>query len=215
MQPTVAYATAVTKSFKVLGSPAPRHSVLRPTAVVLLATIFAGCAPNPVKVPPSQGHITAPVSGQDALLRDIPPPARVSTFVPPPKPAIKPQTYSVVVNEVPVKELLLALSRDTKQNIDVHPGIGGLVSLNAINETLPAILERVSKQVNMRYLVEGNTIIVSPDSAFMKTYRIPYVNMTRDTTSTVNVSGEISTGTGGSFARHIHRGRRVTRHVDI
>ena len=197
MQPTVAYATAVTKSFKVLGSPAPRHSVLRPTAVVLLATIFAGCAPNPVKVPPSQGHITAPVSGQDALLRDIPPPARVSTFVPPPKPAIKPQTYSVVVNEVPVKELLLALSRDTKQNIDVHPGIGGLVSLNAINETLPAILERVSKQVNMRYLVEGNTIIVSPDSAFMKTYRIPYVNMTRDTTSTVNVSGEISTGTGG------------------
>ncbi len=170
-----------------------------------LTAFAAGCgAPRAPSIPPSQGHITAPAPKAEAaaaITADIPPPARVSTFVPPPKPTIKPQTYSVVVNEVPVKELLLALSRDTKQNIDVHPGISGLVSLNAINETLPAILERITKQINMRYRIEGNTIIVSPDAAFMKTYRIPYVNMTRDTTSTVNVSGEIaasgSTGSGG------------------
>ena len=159
-----------------------------------LSLFLAGCAPNPVRVPPSQGHITVPAAPNETIVKDIPPPARVSTFVPPPKPALIPQTYSVVVNEVPVKELLLALSRDTKQNIDVHPGISGLVSLNAINETLPAILARISKQINMRYRVEGNTIIVSPDVAYMKTYRIPYVNMTRDTTSTVNVSGEIAAG---------------------
>jgi MSHA type pilus biogenesis protein MshL len=162
---------------------------------------LSGCAaPRTVSVPPSQGHITAPAPKPEAaaaVAADIPPPARVSTFVPPPKPTVKPQTYSVVVNEVPVKELLLALSRDTKQNIDVHPGITGLVSLNAINETLPAILERVSKQINMRYRVEGNTIIVSPDTAYMKTYRIAYVNMVRDTTSTVNVSGEIAASGGG------------------
>lgn len=171
-----------------------------------VAAGLSGCAAPRVNVPPSQGHITAPAPKADAATAaaEIPPPARVSTFVPPPKPSVKPQTYSVVVNEVPVKELLLALSRDTKQNIDVHPGITGLVSLNAINETLPAILERVSKQINLRYRIEGNTIIVSPDSAYMKTYRIPYVNMTRDTTSTVNVSGEIAasgstgSGSGGS-----------------
>ncbi|HTE16369.1 MAG TPA: secretin N-terminal domain-containing protein, partial [Burkholderiales bacterium] len=121
---------------------------------------------------------------------------------------VKPQTYSVVVNEVPVKELLLALSRDTRQNIDVHSGIGGLVSLNAINETLPAILERVSKQINMRYRMEGNTIIVSPDSAYMKTYRIPYVNMSRETTSTIGVSGEI--GTGGTPASASQPGAGAT-----
>jgi general secretion pathway protein D len=133
----------------------------------------------------------------------IPPPARVSSFVPPPKPTVKQQTYSVVVNEVPVKELLLALARDTKQNIDIHPGIVGLVSLNAINETLPAILERISKQVNMRYLVEGNTIIVSTDTPYVKTYRVNYVNTTRNVTSTINVTGEVgsaaaSGGTGAS-----------------
>ena len=84
--------------------------------------------------------------------------------MPPPKPRAKTPTYSVVVHEVPVKELLLALARDTKENIDIHPGLQGLVSLNAIDETLPAILDRISKQVNMRYRVEGKTIVVSPDT---------------------------------------------------
>ena len=166
-------------------------------AAAACCLVVTGCGHFQPKVPPSQGHITAPAP-QAAPVPDIPPPARLSTFVPPPKPAVKPQTYSVVVNEVPVKELLLALSRDTKQNIDIHPGIGGLVSLNAINETLPAILERISKQVNLRYRIEGTTIIVSPDTAYMKTYRIPYVNMARDTTSVVGVSGEITTGSGQS-----------------
>src|SRR5258705_889431 len=128
---------------------------------LLFAAALAGCTQFLPFLPTSQGHIdTRQVKAEQD--KEIPAPVRVTPFVPPPKPALKPQTYSVVVNEVPVKELLLALSRDTKQNIDVHPGISGLVSLNAINETLPAILERISKQVNMRYRIEGNTILVSP-----------------------------------------------------
>lgn len=170
------------------------------TALLLVVT---GCADIKPYVPPSEGHISKPAA-KPGPEKAIPPPARTSTFVPPPKPVVKPQTYSVVVNEVPVKELLLALARDTKQNIDIHPGLTGLVSLNAINETLPAILDRVSKQVNMRYRMEGNTIIVSPDAAYIQTYRVNYVNMTRNTTSNVGVSGQISggttTGTGTSGA---------------
>jgi MSHA type pilus biogenesis protein MshL len=56
--------------------------------------------------------------------------------------------------------------------------------------------------VSMRYRVEGNTIIVSPDVSYVKTYRVGYVNMVRDTNSTIGVSGEISAsgGTGASSA---------------
>jgi general secretion pathway protein D len=148
-------------------------------------------------MPQSEGHVATPAA--KPTLADVPQTARTSDFVPPPKPAVKAPTYSVVVNEVPVKELLFALARDTKQNIDIHPGLTGLVSLNAINETLPAILDRVSKQVNLRYRIENNSIIVSPDTAYMKTYRVNYVNMTRETTSSIGVSGQIQSGsTGGS-----------------
>lgn len=181
---------------------APRSSGFRnlwaPLAVGL-ALAAAGCADIKPYIPTSEGHIGAPLAKPEPESA-IPPPTRVTEFLPPPKPAAKPQTYSVVVNEVPVKDLLLALARDTKQNIDVHPGISGIVSLNAINETLPAILERVSKQVNMRYRLEGNTIIVSPDLPYMKTYRVNYVNMTRDTTSTIGVTGEIATAGGAGAA---------------
>ena len=163
-----------------------------------LTLTLLGCSPYKRTVlPQSEGHITTPAT--KPVPENVPPPARISSFVPPPKPAIKPPTYSVVVNEVPVKELLLALARDTKQNIDIHPGLGGLVSLNAINETLPAILERIAKQVNLRYRLEGNTILITTDSPYMKTYMVNYVNMTRETTSTIGVSGQIqSGGTGGA-----------------
>lgn len=168
---------------------------------LIVSVMVAGCSAYKPYIPTSKGHIglEKPRPKPEAD-RAIPPPARVSTFVPPPKPTVKPQTYTVVVNEVQVKDLLLALARDTKQNIDIHPGITGLVSLNAVNETLPAILERVAMQVSMRYRVEGNTIIVSPDVSYVKTYRVGYVNMVRNTNSTIGVSGEIGAASGGTGA---------------
>ena len=177
--------------------PLPARVV--PALALTAALAVSGCYNIKPYLPPSEGHIQKPAP-QAAPDRAIPPPARVSDLVPPPKPAAKPQTYSVVVSEVPVKDLLVALARDTRQNIDVHPGINGLVSLNAVNETLPAILERVSKQVNMRYRLEGNTIVVSPDTPYVKTYRVNYVNMLRETSSTIGVSGELSVvgGAGGA-----------------
>ena len=168
------------------------HRVIR-TALLgsMLALALTGCYKRSV-LPQSEGHVTTPASTPS--VEGVPAPARISNFVPAPTPAVKAPTYTVVVNEVPVKELLFAVARDTKQNIDIHPGLQGLVSLNAINETLPGILDRISKQVNMRYRLDGHTIIVSPDVPFMKTYRINYVNMSRETTSTIGVSGQIQGG---------------------
>jgi MSHA type pilus biogenesis protein MshL len=160
-------------------------------ALTFLALAIGGCSYKPT-VPPSQGHINAEQFPPKAASEKIMPPVTVSQFVPQPKPQVKVPTYSVVVQDVPVKELLFALSRDTKQNIDVHPGIQGLVTLNAIDETLPAILERVAQQTNLRYRTEGRTILVVPDTPYFRTYRVNYVNMSRDTNSSIGVSGEIS-----------------------
>ena len=159
--------------------------------------IFAthGCATYKPSVPPSKGHINAAQFPDKTAEDKILAPVTSNNYVPPPKPQVKLPTYSVVVSEVPVKELLFALSRDTRQNIDVHPSVQGLVSLNAIDETLPAILERVSQQVNIRYRTEGKTVIVMPDTPFFKSYKVNYVNIGRDTASSIGVSGEISGST--------------------
>jgi len=170
--------------------PDCRSVTLALAAASLLAA--GGCAQIRPHVPQSEGHIAAPAAKPQATPA-IPPPARVSTLVPPPVAQAKPQTYSVVVNEVPVKELLMALARDTKQNIDIHPLLSGVVSLNAINETLPAILERISRQVDLRYETRGNTIVVSPDTPFIKTYVVNYVNIQRQTSSVTGASGQLAT----------------------
>ena len=176
-----------------------RAATVRRLAWVIAVPIFlvTGCSAYKAAIPPSPGHIDSDSVSTPEEKDRILPPVTSSIDVPPPKPRVKSTTYSVVVHDVPVKELLMALSRDTKENIDVHPGLKGLVSLNAIDETLPSILDRIAKQVNMRYRVEGRTIVVSPDTPFFKTYKINYVNMTRDTTSTIAVSGQI---TGGGAA---------------
>ena len=189
MHAEIASDTAIHRS----GRPGPG---LRLAMTVALATLGLGGCYKAAVLPQSEGHITKP--SDKVVVDDVPAPTRINTFVPAPKPAVKAPTYTVVVSEVPAKELLFALARDAKQNIDIHPGLQGLVSINAINETLPAILDRIAKQINMRYRIEGNAIIVSPDAPYVKTYRVNYVNMTRETTSTIGVSGQIQGGAGGS-----------------
>ena len=43
----------------------------------------------------------------------------------------------------------------------------------------------------MRYRVDGRTITVEPDRPYLKTYKVDYVNMTRDSTSTISVTGQV------------------------
>ncbi|HKO87242.1 MAG TPA: pilus (MSHA type) biogenesis protein MshL [Burkholderiales bacterium] len=147
----------------------------------------------------SEGHLRD-LPPATAAISSIPAPVQATTVVPPPKPAAKTETYSVIVDRVPAQQLLFALARDAKLNIDVHPGITGTVTLNAIDQTLPQILNRISKQVDMRYEFDGPNLVVMPDSPFLRTYKIDYVNMNRVTEGNVSVSGNILGTTVGSSA---------------
>ena len=152
---------------------------------------------------PSQGHVRA---DEPSAAGAIPAPVQISTILPKPRPALKPETYSVVVNNVAAQELLFALARDAKLNVDVHPGIKGSVTLNAIDQTLPQLLSRIAKQVDMRWELEGPNLIVMPDTPYLRVYKVDYVNMTRETQGTVGIATQISTpgatgssgGTGGA-----------------
>lgn len=109
-----------------------------------------------------------------------------------PKAAAKAESYSVSVRNIPVQDLLFALARDAKINVDVHPGIIGVVTINAIDQTLQQILTRISKQVDMRWELDGPNLVVMPDSPFLRTYRVDYVNMSRDVTGTVSINTQIA-----------------------
>ncbi len=158
-----------------------------------IAAMLAGCANKPID--PSNKHIMQSDTASVAVASTIPEPIKHNIALPPPAPARKAETYSVVVTNVPAQEILFALARDAKVNLDIHPGIQGIVTLNALNQTLPQILTRIAKQVDMRYELENGTLTVMPDSPFLHNYKIDYVNMSRDAESSIVTSAQVaSTG---------------------
>ena len=173
-----------TMTFRVLG-----------TVLLPLALLAACAAPTPQQ--PLEGHLSTATTRTQAAA-DIPAPVQQTLALPKPRPAPKAETYSVVVNNVPVSDLLFALARDAKVNVDIHPGITGTVSLNAINQTLPQLLARIAKQVDMRFEMDGPNLSVMPDSPFLKSYKVDYVNMARSVTGTVAANTQIATGQPGS-----------------
>ncbi|MGB9149271.1 MAG: pilus (MSHA type) biogenesis protein MshL [Burkholderiales bacterium] len=169
----------------------PNSLIKLPFCVVCSVLLCSACAVTPLK---PDRHIQAeaprPVS--------IPETVRSVPLPPPPKAEARPEKYSVVVNNVPVQQLLFALARDAKVNVDIHNGIEGQVTLNAIDQTLAQILTRISKQVDMRFEMDGATLVVMPDSPYLKNYIVDYANISRNSRSSVGIATQVATTGAGS-----------------
>jgi MSHA biogenesis protein MshL len=148
---------------------------------------------------PSDKHIQQS-SVEPAPAGNIPQTSKRAVVLPPPKPTARIETYSVVVTNLPARDILFALARDAKVNIDIHPGVQGEVTLNAINQTLPQILDRISKQIDMRYELDNGNLSVMPDSPFLRSYKIDYVNMSRDADGGISNATQVGGAAGTSGA---------------
>jgi MSHA biogenesis protein MshL len=129
---------------------------------------------------------------------NIPKPILSTPILAKPQAVAKTATYSVVVHNVPVAEILFALGRDAKINVYVHSGVIGNVTLNAINQTLPQILERMSRQVDLRWELENGVLIITPDIPYFKIYKMNYFNLSRNVKSNVTLANSVSSGSSGS-----------------
>lgn len=184
------------------------------TTALLATLVLAGCATPPPPI--SKGHLVAeqgssPAGSQAANdAASIPPLSDGAPRLPAPR-TVKPQeTYSVVVSNVNVQTLLFALARDAKLNLDIHPGVTGTVTLNALDQTITELLDRIARQIDMRYEMEGKKLFVLPDSPFLRLYKVDYPNITRDSLSGTASESQVATtgqgtasGTGNSSSASV------------
>jgi general secretion pathway protein D len=171
---------------------------MRKTIISLgLALLLFGCAelaPPPYET--STGHIGAEPATQPAT--DIPELVdQAAPELPAPAGDADQERYTVVVNEVPVKELLFALARDAKLNVDVAPSIDGVVTMNAVDQTLPQLLDRIARQVDLRYELDNNNLSIMPDDPFVRTYRVEYLGLARRLTGDVQLQTSVGGSSGG------------------
>lgn len=157
--------------------------------LVLLSVTMGGCAHLPKAMEPSSQHIAIPKSPPPGA---IPPLAVTAPLPPAPKATKASERYSIVVNNVLAQEILFALARDAKLNIEIHPGITGTVTMNLIDRTLPEILDAIARQVDMRYELNGSNLAIMPDTPFLKSYQIEYPNVVRDAKNGINMSTNIA-----------------------
>jgi general secretion pathway protein D len=163
-------------------------------AMTLMAAFIVGCSANLQERPADGRHLTAADAPTATTIPEV---VRTPSLVPSPEPEGKVELYSVVVQDVPARELLFQIARDAALNIDIHPEITGKVTLNAIDQTLPQILTRIARQVDIRWNLDHPNLIVEPDKPVLRTYRIDYVNIARKSKGEVSVATSIST-TGSS-----------------
>jgi MSHA type pilus biogenesis protein MshL len=158
--------------------------------------LLAACARMAPKPPaPSKGHINAE---RGVTRENIPKLVQHTPVLPEPKPPVAVEKYTVVVNEVPVKELLFALARDADVNVDIDPGIKGVVTLNAVNQTMNQILDRIARQVDLRYEYHDNVLTILPDMPYIHSYQVNYINQQRIMKGDVALNTSISTSGGGN-----------------
>ena len=185
----------MTPSITRTGVSGCRPHVLRDAWLVLLVGGLTACAaPAPPKL--SSQHLLP----GNLVAGTVPDFVNAAPLPPPPRPSVRQELYSVVMKNVSVQDLLFALARDAKLNVDIHPSISGSVTMNVRDQTLTEILDRVARQVDLRYEVNGMNLSILPDSAYLKHYRVDYPNVQRDAKSSIAIATNLATGGGAGNA---------------
>lgn len=171
-----------------------KHCSLLLLPLCFLSLMLMGCEHLRFAPKPSQGHVKA---GDEKSTATIPAPVKFSPQLPPPQATLKEPTHTVVVSDVPVRELLFSLARDADFNLDIDSDVDGLITLNAVNQPLNAILDRIAAGAGLRYSIQNKVLRIRKDTPFLRNYRIDYLNMARNSSGSVNVATQISsTGQG-------------------
>ena len=161
------------------------------TLAVSVVVVACG-ATNPPTI--SEGHIK---SGDKAGKQSIPSPVTSLPVLQRPGKRKNLESYTVVVNQVPIHELLFSMARDADLNLDIDNDITGNITMNAIDQTLPKILDRIESQSNIIYFMEGDTLKVMADKPYLHIYNINYLNIERSSGGKVSVSTEIKGSSSG------------------
>jgi general secretion pathway protein D len=102
---------------------------------------------------------------------------------------------SISVNEkMRMREVLTQMASLAGVNIFIAHDIEGSISFTAKDRPFLDILKDICSSMNLKYAISGNSVKVEFDSPMLKFYRIPALNIQRDTQSSMTTSTDIFSG---------------------
>ncbi|WP_321326517.1 type II secretion system protein GspD [Thiomicrorhabdus sp.] len=121
--------------------------------------------------------------------------------------------YSISAVNVPVADLLFKLAKDANKEVDIYSGIQGNVTINAINQPLETILDRISDQVGFMFEIDGQTLKIKPDLPEWRNYKIDYVNIKKKSEEAIDMKMTVTNAVKGTTSGGSSAGRASSTKV--
>lgn len=162
--------------------------------LISVAVLAAGCTsyrhPEPVQAKDALKHAmteqnkvgalaTVPKSVQSELLQMNRPPLAIS---------MPEQRLRIAAHDVEAVEFFGSLFKGSRYSVAVHPGVGGLVSVELKDVTLPEVLAVVGDMYGFDVQRKGNVFHVYPAGLRTETIPVNYLMMSRRGLSRTSVS---------------------------
>lgn len=171
-----------------------------PAVLVLLG--LTACLPRP-RGPAASDEIGAGLAAPPPPPPPAVPPEVAAALLPPLPGAdrsVVEARFDVAANGAPVREFLLGLVAGTPYNVALHPEVGGTLTLNLRQVTVPEVLETLSTLYGYEFRRSGATFSVYPAGAQTRVFQVNYLNLVRGGHSQTLVSS------GQAFARERNKG---------
>lgn len=120
----------------------------------------------------------------DALL---PPPSALAAQLPKARPALE-ERFNVSFNNVPAQQFFRSIVAGTRYNMLVHPDVGGSISANLKDVTLPETLEAIRELYGYDYRIDGTRITIRPLTIQTRMFHVNYLTAQRRGSSNLRVS---------------------------
>ncbi len=102
-----------------------------------------------------------------------------------------------VTDSVPLKEVLIELSRRADVDVEIDPKIRGGIIFRAKDRPFSEVIERIAEMTGLRYQVKNGVLRIERDIPFIRNYNLSLLNTVRNASSSVNINTNLLSGGGG------------------
>ncbi|PJB71346.1 MAG: type II and III secretion system family protein [Alphaproteobacteria bacterium CG_4_9_14_3_um_filter_47_13] len=105
---------------------------------------------------------------------------------------------SISVNQtVPLRDVIFELAKQVDYDVELDPRISGSIIFTAREKPFDEVIRRIAEISGLRYSFDSNDVLrVELDTPFSKTYKVDYLNYTRNNNSSVRNDIAVVTGSG-------------------
>lgn len=117
-----------------------------------------------------------------------------------------------VTDDVPLKDVLIELSKLADVDLELDANINGGIAFRAKNRPFSEVIDRISNLAGLRYKYAGGVLRVERDLPYIQNYPLDFLNLVRSSNSTMNISTDILalSGTGEGSGAGLSSGSAVS-----